>query len=313
MNLYKTLAVALAVNPDRRIILSAPDNFPTDLYIAQGLIQHLGSTHELRLVDSERIEEHLNEQVAVLLLTHVNYKTGCMYDLHRLTRQAHACGALTVWDLAHSAGAIPVDVNGANVDFAVGCGYKYLNGGPGAPAYLFVARRWQSSFVQPLSGWMGHAAPFAFTPVYEPAPGIGRYLCGTPPILSMVALECGVDLLLEVDMQQVRAKSLALTDLFIHLVEMRCAGYGLELITPRDHAERGSQVSFRHPQGYALMQALIAAGVIGDFRAPDIVRFGFAPLYLRFVDVWDAVDRMLHILETRAWDRDVFRQVRQVT
>ena len=236
-----------------------------------------------------------------------------MFDLPALTQQAHACGALTLWDLAHSAGAIPVDLNSAGVDFAVGCGYKYLNGGPGAPAYLFVARRWQPLFSQPLSGWMGHADPFAFTSIYEPAPGIGRYLCGTPPILSMAALECGVDLLLEADMQQVRAKSLALTDLFIYLVDMRCAGYGLELVTPRDHAIRGSQVSFRHPQGYALMQALIAASVIGDFRAPDIVRFGFAPLYLRFVDVWDAVDRLLHILESRAWDREEFRRLKPVT
>ncbi|MGB9751739.1 MAG: kynureninase [Roseiflexus castenholzii] len=313
VNLFKTLAAALALKPGRHVILSTPDNFPTDLYMAQGLIRHLGGVHELRLVDGERIEDHLNDQVAVLLLTHVNYKTGRMYDLAHLTQRAHACGALTLWDLAHSAGAVPMDLNGAEVDFAVGCGYKYLNGGPGAPAYLFVARQWQSVFSQPLSGWMGHATPFAFDPVYEPAPGIGRYLCGTPPILSMAALECGIDLLLDADMQQIRAKSLALTDLFIQLVEMRCAGYGLELMTPRDHAIRGSQVSFRHPQGYALMQALIAAGVIGDFRAPDIVRFGFAPLYLRFVDVWDAVDRMLHILEARAWDREEFRQVKQVT
>jgi len=313
INLFKTLAAALTLNPGRRVILSTRDNFPTDLYIAQGLIQHLGGGYELRMVDGERIAEYLDDQIAVLMLTHVNYKTGRMFDLPALTQQAHACGALTLWDLAHSAGAIPVDLNSAGVDFAVGCGYKYLNGGPGAPAYLFVARRWQPLFSQPLSGWMGHADPFAFTSIYEPAPGIGRYLCGTPPILSMAALECGVDLLLEADMQQVRAKSLALTDLFIYLVDMRCAGYGLELVTPRDHAIRGSQVSFRHPQGYALMQALIAASVIGDFRAPDIVRFGFAPLYLRFVDVWDAVDRLLHILESRAWDREEFHRLKPVT
>jgi kynureninase len=201
------------------VILSTRDNFPTDLYIAQGLIQHLGGGYELRMVDGERIAEYLDDQIAVLMLTHVNYKTGRMFDLPALTQQAHACGALTLWDLAHSAGAIPVDLNGAGVDFAVGCGYKYLNGGPGAPAYLFVARQWQPLFSQPLSGWMGHTDPFAFTSIYEPAPGIGRYLCGTPPILSMAALESGVDLLLEADMQQVRAKSLALTDLFIHLIE----------------------------------------------------------------------------------------------
>lgn len=313
INVFKTLSAALALNPDRTVILSTPDNFPTDLYVAQGLIRQLGGRYELRMVDDAEIERHLDDSVAVLTLTHVNYKTGRMYDMARLTHRAHDCGALTMWDLAHSAGAVPVDLNGAGVDFAVGCGYKYLNGGPGAPAFLYVARTWQDRFSQPLSGWMGHAAPFAFEPIYAPAQGVARYLCGTPPILSMSALECGVDILLETDIQRIRDKSLALSDLFIQLVETRCAGYGLDLATPREHAIRGSQVSFHHPEGYAIMQALIAADVIGDFRAPDIVRFGFAPLYTRFVDVWDAVERLAQIFETRAWERPEYAQRNKVT
>ncbi len=313
INVFKTLSAALALRPDRRVILSTPDNFPTDLYMAQGLIQQLGGRHELRLVDGEEIGSHLNEDVAVMTLTHVNYKTGRMYDMPGLTRLAHEHGALTMWDLAHSAGAVPVDLNAANADFAVGCGYKYLNGGPGAPAFLFVAARHQPHFRQPLSGWLGHAQPFAFSPMYEPAEGIARYLCGTPPVLSMTALECGVDLLLEADMALIREKSLALTSCFIELVEARCGEYGLELVTPRDPNIRGSQVSFRHPESYAIMQALIAQGVIGDFRAPDLMRFGFTPLYLRFVDVWDAVETLHSILATRSWDRPEWKVLQSVT
>lgn len=313
INVFKTLSAALALRPDRRVILSTPDNFPTDLYMAQGLIQQLGGRHELRLVDGDEIGSHLNDEVAVMTLTHTNYKTGRIYDMPALTRLAHKHGALTMWDLAHSAGALPVALNAADADFAVGCGYKYLNGGPGAPAFLFVAARHQPHFRQPLSGWLGHAQPFAFSPQYEPAEGIARYLCGTPPVLSMTALECGVDVLLEADMRLLREKSLALSTCFINLVEARCDAYGLELVTPRDPAMRGSQVSFRHPDSYAIMQALIAQGVIGDFRAPDIMRFGLTPLYLRFVDVWDAVDKLHTILATRSWDRPEWKVLQSVT
>ncbi|MBI3452301.1 MAG: aminotransferase class V-fold PLP-dependent enzyme, partial [Rhodospirillales bacterium] len=227
--------------------------------------------------------------------------------------RAHDAGALAIWDLAHSAGAVPVDLAAADADFAVGCGYKYLNGGPGAPAFVHVARRHQENFVQPLSGWLGHAAPFAFEPAYRPAAGIGRYLCGTPPILSLAALEIGVDLLLAADMGALRAKSTALTEAFIALVERDCAGHGLDLLSPRETARRGSQVSFRHPHGYPVMQALIARGVIGDFRAPDILRFGFAPLYLRHADMWDAVAALKDVLDTRAWDRAEFHARAAVT
>ena len=313
INLFKTLAAALALRPDRRVILSTPDNFPTDLYMAQGLIRQLGVGHELRLVASDELEESLTEDVAALMVTHVNYQSGLILDMPGLTRKAHEQGALALWDLAHSAGALPVDLTTAGVDLAVGCGYKYLNGGPGAPAFLYVARRHQASFSQPLSGWMGHAQPFAFVPDYAPAEGIARYLCGTPAMLSLAALECGVDLLLETDMSRIREKSLALTELFIELVESRLRRFGLELVTPRDTTIRGSQVSFRHPEGYAMMQALIHDGVIGDFRAPDIMRFGFTPLYLRYVDVWDAVTRLRRILVEKTWDQPAFKRRQKVT
>jgi kynureninase len=313
INVFKTLAAALTMRPDRRVILSTPDNFPTDLYMMQGLIQQLGGKHELRLVDGSDIAQAIAEDVAVVTLTHVNYRTGQMYDMRAITQAAHAQGALTMWDLAHSAGAVPTDLNAVRADFAVGCGYKYLNGGPGAPAFLFVAARHQAQFQQPLSGWIGHAQPFAFDTQYVPAEGISRYLCGTPPVLSMAALECGVDIFAAVDLHQLRAKSLALTDVFIALVESRCADYGLVLATPHAHVQRGSQVSFHHPDGHAIMQALIARGVIGDFRAPDILRFGFTPLYVRFVDVWDAVEVLRDILKTRAWDTPEFRTRHKVT
>jgi kynureninase len=310
---FKTLSAALKMRPDRKVILSTHDNFPTDLYMIQGLIDLLGGKHQLKLVDGEEIGEHLNEDVAVMTFTHVNYKTGRMYDMKGLTARSHEVGALAMWDLAHTAGAVSCDLNGANADFAVGCGYKYLNGGPGASAFLMVAQRHQSEFTQPLSGWLGHAAPFAFEWKYEPAEGIGRYMCGTPPVLSMSALECGVDILLEADMKRIRTKSLELSDLFIELVESRCARHGLKLVTPRKHDIRGSQASFSHPEGYAIMQALVANGVIGDFRAPDILRFGFTPLYVRYIDVWDAVERLSNILDSREWDKAEYKQRKKVT
>jgi kynureninase len=313
INLFKVLSAALRLRPGRRVILSEPENFPTDLYMAQGLIAQLGGGHELRLHPGADILDAIDEQTAVVMLTQVNYRTGYRYDMAGITRRAHELGALVIWDLAHSAGAMPVDLNGCGVDFAVGCGYKYLNGGPGAPAFVFVAGRHQATFVQPLAGWMGHAQPFAFEAQYTPAEGIARYLCGTQPVLSMTALECGVEVLLEADLNLIRAKSLALTDLFIGLVEARCAGHGLELATPRPYEQRGSQVSWRHPEGYAIMQALIARGVIGDFRAPDILRFGFTPLYIGYADVYDAVETLVAVLESGAWREPVYQQRAAVT
>jgi kynureninase len=278
----------------------------------------------LKLVEPDEIAGSLNPDVAVLMLTHVNYRTGAMHDMAQVTSAAHAAGILTVWDLAHSAGAVPVDLTRAQADFAVGCGYKYLNGGPGAPAFVWVAPRHADRFWQPLAGWWGHAAPFDFTPDYRPAPGIGRYLCGTQPMISMAALECGVDTLLAAEpmggMSALRAKSLALTDLFIDLVEARCAGHDLTLVTPRNPAQRGSQVCLARSTGaYAIIQALIARGVIGDFRAgdghthPDILRFGFTPLYLGFEEVWQAVEHLRQVLENAEWQQPEFNQKHAVT
>jgi kynureninase len=309
LNLFKALAAALRIqqasHPDRRAIVSERDNFPTDLYMVQGLIDVLQQGYELRLVDAAcPLEQALGrDDGAVLLLSHVNYRTGAMHDMAAVTALAHRHGALVIWDLAHSAGAVPVDLRGANADFAVGCTYKYLNGGPGSPAFIWVSPRHQDRCWQPLSGWWGHDKPFAMTADYQPARGIRRFLCGTQPILSMALVECGLDVALQADMAAVRAKSLALTDLFISLVEARCAAHPLTLVTPRDHTARGSHVSFRHPNGYAVMQALIARGVIGDYREPEVLRFGITPLYLGYADIWDAVEALRDILDSCAWDR----------
>jgi kynureninase len=313
VNLFKALAAALRLNPGRSVIVSERDNFPTDLYIAQGLSALLGGKHTLRLVDADGLDAAIDGDTAVVMLTQVNYRTGAMHDMAAITKLAHAKGALMLWDLAHSAGAVPVDLKGCGADFAVGCGYKYLNGGPGAPAFIWVAPAHQEKFQQPLSGWLGHAAPFAFETGYRPATGIARYICGTPPVLSMAALEAGVDLMLGVEIAKLRQKSVALTDTFIRLVEQECAGLGLTLVSPRDSARRGSQVSLSHEEGYPIMQALIARGVIGDFRAPDILRFGFAPLYVRFADAWDAVATLKDILSAGGWDRPEFRVRAAVT
>ena len=314
VNLFKLLAAALPLRPDRRVILSERTNFPTDLYIAQGLAGLLQGKVELRLVDTpEAIEGALDARTAILLLTHVDYRTGRMHDMGRLTRAAHAAGALVLWDLAHSAGAVPLDLTGSEADLAVGCGYKYLNGGPGAPAFLFVAARHQDQVRQPLAGWMGHGRPFAFVPEYEPAPGIDRFLSGTPPVLALEALRIGAELMAAADMTAIRAKSLHLGDIFIDLVEERLIGHGFRLASPRVHAARGSQVSFAHRDGYAVMQALIARGVIGDFRAPGLLRFGFTPLYHRYIDLAAAVDALEEIMTTGAWDQPVFRERARVT
>lgn len=312
VNLFKVLLAALRLRPGRRVIVSDIDNFPTDLYIAQGVSELLGGC-ELRFVTKERLEDALDEQTAVLMLTEVDYRTGYLYDMARLTRLAHQKGALAVWDLAHSAGAFPVHLNRHQADFAVGCGYKYLNGGPGAPAFVFVPRRHQQSAFPFLSGWMGHQAPFAFVPEYVAAEDIRRLTVGTPGVLSMSALDAALEVFEGVDMELVRQKSLQLTDLFIELMGPLAARYGLELVTPTLHARRGSQVSYRHPEGYAVMQALISQGVVGDFRAPDIVRFGFTPLYLRYQDVHEAVRRLEQVLRQELWKEPRFGQRAKVT
>ncbi len=303
VNIFKLLAGALRLQPGRHFILTETANFPTDLYIAQGLIDSLGGNHALRIVARHELEAALDGSVAVVMLTHVDYATGEIHDLRRLTAAAQKVGALMMWDLSHSAGAVPVDLNASQVDLAVGCGYKYLNGGPGSPAYLFVAKGLQEAMQSPLSGWMGHAAPFAFEREYRPAPGISRQLTGSPPILSMLALEVAVDLWLRVDQKEARRKSMALGDLFIKQVDETCRDLDVEVVSPREAKIRGSQVSLRHKEGYRVMRALIDRGVIGDFRTPDLMRFGFAPLYTRYVDVFDAVRYLHDVLTSRAWER----------
>ena len=326
INLYKVLSAALNIAaadaPERKVVVSERSNFPTDLYIAQALCRERDL--QLQLVEPGDIQAALTGDACVLMLTHVNYRTGAMHDMQAVTAAAHAAGALAVWDLAHSAGAVPVDLHAAQADFAVGCGYKFLNGGPGAPAFVWAHPQHADRFWQPLAGWWGHAAPFAFIPDYRPAAGIARYLCGTQPVLSMVALECGLDTVLAAEplggVQALREKSLALTDLFIELIEARCAGHGMTLVTPREHAQRGSQVCLSKQGGsYAIMQALIARGVIGDFRAGDgdkhldILRFGLTPLYIGFEDVWNAVEHLRQVLETSEWQRPEFKQKNAVT
>jgi kynureninase len=320
INVFKALSAARLLT-DRRRIVSERTNFPTDLYIADTFAPAHGM--ELVLVDDDDVAAHLDASTAMVLVTHVNYRTGRMHDMAALTRRVHAAGAVMIWDLAHSAGAVPVDLNGADADFAVGCGYKFLNGGPGAPAFIWaharhLVRMDRDGWRQPLSGWLGHAAPFAFASAYEPAAGIQRFICGTPPVLSTAALECGIDSVLAAGkyggVPAIREKSIALTNLFIELVENRMVDHGFALASPRDPQQRGSQVSLAHAtDGYPIMQALIARGVIGDFRAPDILRFGFTPLYTRFVDVWDAVERLAGIMATGAWRDPEFAVRRAVT
>ncbi len=313
VNLFKALGAALAARPERRVILSERGNFPTDLYIAQGLAALLERGHSLRLVEASEIAGAVDEDTAVVMLTHVNYHTGAMFDMAAITAAVHARGALMLWDLAHSAGAVPVDLAGAGADLAVGCGYKFLNGGPGAPAFLYVAEHLLPTVRFPLTGWLGHAAPFAFEGSYRPAGGIQAAFVGSPPILSMAALEVGIDLALETPMADVRAKSVRQTTLFAELVAQECGGHGLVEVSPREAGRRGSQVCFAHADAYPIMQALIARGVIGDFRAPDILRFGITPLYLRFVDLWDAVAVLREVMESGEWQQERFRVRQAVT
>ena len=313
VNLFKLLAGALAARPGRRTILSVVDNFPTDLYIADGLGRLLDGRARLRLVDPNAVEGAIDADTAVVMLTEVDYRTGRRFDMKAITAAAHAAGALALWDLAHSAGALPVDLAGSEADLAGGCGYKYLNGGPGAPAFLFVARRLQAAWRQPLTGWLGHDRPFDFAVDYRGAAGIRQNLVGTPPMLSLAALEAGIDLMLEADITAIRAKSMALGDLFIRLVEQELPAAGLALAAPRDAATRGSQVSLRHPEGHAIVQALIDRGVIGDFRAPDIARFGFGPLYTSYAAIWDAVATLKAVMAEAAWREERFRRRAAVT
>lgn len=314
VNLFKLLAAALKLQTGRTVLLSQQDNFPTDLYIAQGLQELLGDEKcQLKQVADQDLFSHLDESIAVLMLTQVNFRCGKIHDMEKLTKAAQQKGILVVWDLAHSAGAIPVELDICNVDFAVGCGYKYLNGGPGAPAFVYVAKRHQATLKQPLSGWMGHAAPFDFDPQYTPDKGVGKFLCGTPAVISLSILNAALDVFTDVSMQQIRDKSLKLTDLFIQLVTQTPSLNSLKCISPKNQRQRGSQVAYSHSEAYAICQALIDQGVILDFRAPDILRAGFTPLYTSYADVWHCVETLTEIVEQRRFADKKYQAKQKVT
>ena len=296
----KLIGAALEHRPDRHVVLTDAANFHSDIYIIEAMCERAGRPVTMKTIERDRLDEYLNDDVALVELTQVDYRTGESLDMAGITAKVHAAGALMLWDFAHSAGAVPLDVAGANVDFAAGCGYKYLNGGPGAPAFLYVRKSWQGKLRNPLPGWLGHARPFDFELTYVPAEGMQAFVTSSPSIVALAALDGALDIWDRTSMSQVRAKSLALTDLFIQLVEERLLGV-FDVVTPLDHAKRGSQVALRHPEGYGIIQALIENGVIGDFRAPDICRFGFTPLYLRFVDVFDAVERISKVITTESF------------
>src|SRR5262245_15215299 len=311
INLFKCLAAAVALRPGRRTNVTSKSNFPTDIYVAEGLASLLGL--HVRYAEPSEVSAALDDGGAAITFSHVDYKTTRIEDMAGITAGAQASGALTIWDLCHSAGAVPVALNEAQADFAVGCGYKYLNGGPGAPAFLFAARRHHAEMRQPLSGWLGHAAPFAFAGSYEPAAGIKRMIAGTPPVISMAVLEAAIGIVADAGIARLRDKSMAMTQLLIELVTQECAGHGLALASPADAAARGSHVIFAHPDGYAIVQALKARGVVGDFRAPNFIRLGIAPLYLSYAELWEAVQRLKAVMDAREWDQSRFRVRAAVT
>ena len=314
VNLFKLLSSALSLNSERNVVLSTEDNFPTDLYMVQGLSELLGpDLCQLKLVSEQNIEQSLNDSVAVLLLTQVNFRTGKLLDMHKITQLAHEKGVLVIWDLAHSAGAIPVELDDCNADFAVGCGYKYLNGGPGSPAFLYVAKRHQAAVKQPLSGWMGHAKPFAFDAKYQRANNINQYLCGTPSVIAMSALDAALDVWQDVDISKIREKSIALADVFIKLVQTHSCLRDLHLCSTENSSQRGSQLAFSHTDAFAICQALIEKGVIADFRAPNILRFGFTPLYTSFEDIYQAVTILAEVVKTQLYTQPRFNLAGKVT
>ena len=313
IDLYKALAAALQHRPERRIIVMEGSNFPTDNYVVQGLVGQLGDGYGIRFAEADELGSAIDSDVAAICLTHVHYKSGRILDMAALTKAAHEVGAMAVWDLCHSVGAMEVDLNACQADFAVGCTYKYLNGGPGSPGFVFVAARHQNRYPQPLTGWWGHLEPFALERDYLPAPGIRQMLSGTQPVLSLAVTEAGIDIMRRADMGAIREKSMCMTDLLIELVEHRCGGRGMELVSPRDARSRGSLVSFHHDNGFPLIQALISRGVVGDYRRPGTVRFGVTPLYLRYTDIWDGVEILRDVIETGVWQEPQFNTRGPVT
>ena len=313
INLYKVVSAALKMQPDRRIVVMEGSNFPTNNYMVQGLLAELDKGYTIRFAEADEIMDAIDEDVAAICITHVHYKTGHIHDMAAITKKAQAVGAAAVWDLCHSVGAMPVDLNGCNVDFAVGCTYKYVNCGPGAPSLLFVAKRHHGKYTQPLTGWYGHADPFGFERDYRPVDDVRQMLTGTQATASLSIAEIGIDIMLRADMQQIRDKSMRMTDLFIELVEARCGDHGFELISPRNAKQRGSHVSFHNDDGYSIIRAMHDQGVVCDFRAPGKMRFGFAPLYIRYVDVWDAADRLHNILANDTWKEPKYQVRATVT
>lgn len=314
INIFKALHAAAGLRPERNVIVAEGAGFPTDLYMLEGALSTLpGYSARLEGVDGDHLVDLIDQSVAVVLVNHVDYKTGRLRDMAAITARAHEKGALVIWDLCHTAGVVPVDLNGSRADFAIGCSYKYLNGGPGAPAFIYVAKQHQAAAKQPLSGWWGHANPFAMQREYQPDASIRKFLCGTQSVLALQAMDVGLEIFERADKHAMRQKSMQLTDLFVALVKEHCGDYGLKLISPEDAAERGSQISFSCEHGYEIMQALIERNVIGDFRAPDILRFGFAPLYVRYADVRDAVFILKDILDTNFWKEPRFSKRSAVT
>ncbi len=314
INIFKVIAAALTLNPERKKIVMEGSNFPTDNYTAQGLVKLLGDKHEIVFAEEEQgILDAIDEDVAVVCITQVHYKTGRLLDMKKITEKTQACGAVSVWDLCHSGGALPIDLNACNVDFAIGCTYKYYNGGPGSPAFVFCAKRHQGKALQPLTGWYSHAEPFAFERDYRPANNINQMLSGTQGIISLAVSEIGIDITARANMNKLRSKSLKLGQVFMQLIEQELGDYGFNIITPKEDARRGSQVAMSHENGYAIVQALIAEGVMGDFRAPDTLRFGLTPLYIRYIDVWDAVSRLKKIMNNETYKLAEFNKKHAVT
>jgi kynureninase len=313
IDLYKVVSAALQIRPGRRVIVMEGSNFPTNNYTVQGLVAQLGDGYSIRFAEADELMAAIDQDVAAICITHVHYKTSNILDMAALTERAHSVGAAAVWDLCHSAGAMPVDLNTCQADFAVACTYKYLNGGPGSPAMLFAAERHHGKYLQPLTGWFGHAAPFDFERDYRPASDVQQMLSGTQPTVSLALAEPGIDIMLRADMNAIRDKSMRMTDLFIELVDKRCGDHDLSLESPREAERRGSQVSLYHDDGYPIVRAMHDHGVIGDFRAPGTMRFGFAPLYIRYVDVWDTVDKLRDILESGAWKEEHYNERAAVT
>ena len=315
VNLFKVLSSALILNKSRKVIVSEASNFPSDLYILEGVNEMFGNNFESCLIEEGEIdvEKYIDSSTAVVMLSHINYKTGRISDMKKITEHAHKKGALVVWDLSHSVGVMPMDLHKYNVDFAVGCTYKHLNGGPGAPGFLYVSHDLVEHVSQPLTGWLGHANPFGFEDKYNASNGIKKYICGTPPILSYKAVESGLEIFNGISMKMVREKSIQLSEAFIALIQQECTEFGFELLSPKNADQRGSQISFKHDDAYPIMQTLISHGVIGDYREPNILRFGISPLYMRFEDIWEAIMCLKNIMESREWDSDQFKKRNYVT